>query len=294
MYRYSDELRDVLTRIRSPHCHTCDNGDIVEVRRNVSFMPPRPNPPRIIEKTIIDHQDCCCDPKPGPHCCDHRPSPLHGCDCHRHIDRCCCGVDCRGKDLVQFQPRTVVKRTTTVSADSTYSVLERWFKRYKNEDGYLGKAGLAELIENLGRSSDKKGVRRALKDADADGDNQLSFREYLRMWHKAASHGDDFLEATGCQDIVDIVNEYDLYPNVSCTDCYHHTTGKNDDQDTEDQGKCRCGSKNVIPPFVQTSNEIKRMNSQTNESGLTPIFKPELPIFSCNRLPACRPKNWRD
>ncbi|XP_055939391.1 calmodulin-beta-like [Argiope bruennichi] len=150
--------------------------------------------------------------------------------------------------------------------------------------GFLNLDELGCLLHHKGASLPVSQLRRLFDEADADNDGRLSFAEFVHMWHQAAAHEDDFLSATECRDLVDIVRTYDLHPRVFCHHCdFDHDIVEVDEiqrltnqEMADDPSGCSCGSGSIIEPFVQPSvttgseEKEKHFVFSSNRSSLSP------------------------
>ncbi|KAF8791679.1 Calmodulin-like protein 5 like protein [Argiope bruennichi] len=202
------------------------------------------------------------------------------------IHRSCCPCSCCGYTWKLFQsPATINPWVNHHISDPTYCKLHKWFTRFdRSGRGFLNLDELGCLLHHKGASLPVSQLRRLFDEADADNDGRLSFAEFVHMWHQAAAHEDDFLSATECRDLVDIVRTYDLHPRVFCHHCdFDHDIVEVDEiqrltnqEMADDPSGCSCGSGSIIEPFVQPSvttgseEKEKHFVFSSNRSSLSP------------------------
>nr|XP_042899243.1 uncharacterized protein LOC107451212 isoform X2 [Parasteatoda tepidariorum] len=237
-------------RARRPHCKTCVCYDEVEIKSKITVS------------------------KPQLHMHTRRLSPCkvnsfaydYGCSVRHPTER---DLDSMFPPLIS--PRKIER---TCQCDNKYRTFEKWFRRFDFDcNGFLDLFELRTMLNFLGVQAKEDYCKRLLDRADRDRDGRLTFSEFLLMWRLAQDE----------EELMDIIREHDLYPDVLQVDYVSKLRPKAPVITKRKVGRHhKCGCETTTTKTFRLSPKEESIIYESEISHSTP-GDDKLPIFSCYR-----------
>ncbi|KAG8191945.1 hypothetical protein JTE90_007741 [Oedothorax gibbosus] len=161
--------------------------------------------------------------------------------------------------------------------DRKYDLLKKWFNRFDFDcNGLLDVFELRTLLNCLGVCAGDEYCSRILQGADRDGDGCLTFPEFQILWRQAHNENE----------LLEIVREYDLYPDVVQVETFRRHRPKPQVIETVQRhfgGRQRpcCGCRTSVSKTVRRTPDEDRIEYKARVTRHRSTD--QLPVFSCHR-----------